>query len=110
MQKYSHVAALLTDIIRKKREFHWDKKAQEAFKRLKQLFIKEPVLQMFDPQWLMIMKADTSDQVLKSVLSQKDESENLYLVVFYLCKFTESEINYEIHNKELLVIVKVFKQ
>ena len=29
------------------------------------------------------MKADTSDQVQKSILSQLDESENLYLIAFY---------------------------
>ena len=56
------------------------------------------------------MKADTSDQVLDCVLSQKDELRNLHLVVFHLQKFTESELNYEIHNKELLAIIKAFKQ
>ena len=29
------------------------------------------------------MKTNTSDQILDSVLSQKNELENLYLVVFY---------------------------
>ena len=56
------------------------------------------------------MKADTSNQVLESVQSQRDESENLHLVVFHSCKFTKLELNYEIHDKELLVIVKAFKQ
>ena len=55
------------------------------------------------------MKADTSDQTLNSVLSQRDKSENLHLVVFYSHKFTDSELNYEIHNKKLLAIVEVFK-
>ena len=35
MQKYNYIAAPLTDIIRKKQEFHWDEKAQEIFKELK---------------------------------------------------------------------------
>ena len=56
------------------------------------------------------MKADASDQAQESVLSQLDELENLYLVVFHSQKFTEPELNYEIHNKELLAIVKAFKQ
>ena len=56
------------------------------------------------------MKADASNQVLDSVLSQKNKSENLHSVAFYLWKFTKSELNYKIHNKELLVIVKAFKQ
>ena len=71
--------------------------------------MKELVLQMFDSRKLTVIKADASDQVLDSVLSQWDELENLYLVVFYSHKFTESELNYKIHDKELLVIIKSFK-
>ena len=56
------------------------------------------------------MKADASDQVLDSVLSQKDESGNLHLIVFHSRKFIKSELNYEIHDKELLAIVEAFKQ
>ena len=56
------------------------------------------------------MKADAFDQVLDIVLSQKDESENLHLVAFHSRKFTESELNYKIHNKKLLAIVEAFKQ
>ena len=72
--------------------------------------MKESILQMFDSRKLIIIKADTSDQVLESVLSQWDELRNLYSVAFYSHKFTRSELNYEIHVKELLVIVKTFKQ
>ena len=56
------------------------------------------------------MKVDTSDQVQRSVLSQSDESENLHLIAFHSQKFTELELNYKIHDKKLLAIVKVFKQ
>ena len=83
---------------------------QEAFKRLKQLFTEESILQMFNSRRLTVMEADTSDQVLDSVLSQKNESENLHSVAFYSHKFTDSELNYEIHNKKLLAIIKAFKQ
>ena len=56
------------------------------------------------------MKADALNQAQKSILSQSDKSENLYSVVFHSQKFTESELNYKIHDKELLAIVKAFKQ
>ena len=65
---------------------------------------------MFDSKRLTVMKADAFNQVLDSVLSQQDESENLHLVAFYSHKFMNSELNYKIHDKELLVIVKAFKQ
>ena len=69
IKKYSYVIISLTDIIRKEWEFHWEEKVQEAFERLKHLFVEESILQMFDPGRLIIMKADASDQVLNSVLN-----------------------------------------
>ena len=107
---YSKVAAALTDIIKKEQEFFWNDKAQKTFEKLKQLFAEELILQMFDLRKQTVMKADALDQAQKSVLSQSDESENLYLIAFHSWKFTELELNYEIHNKKLLAIVKVFKQ
>ena len=65
---------------------------------------------MFNSRRLTVMKADAFNQVLDSVLSQKNKSENLHPVAFYSRKFTDSELNYEIHNKELLAIVEAFKQ
>ena len=55
------------------------------------------------------MKTDVLNQAQESILRQLNKLENLHLVVFYLRKFTESELNYKIYNKKLLVIVKVFK-
>ena len=65
---------------------------------------------MFDSRRLTVIETNTFNQVLDSVLSQRDESENLHSVVFHSHKFINSELNYKIHDKELLVIVKAFKQ
>ena len=65
---------------------------------------------MFDLRKQTVMKADALNQAQESVLSQSDKSENLHPVAFHSQKFTESELNYEIHDKELLAIVKAFKQ
>ena len=99
----------LTDIIKKEQEFFWNNKAQKAFEELKQLFAEESILQMFNLRKQTVMKADASDQAQESVLSQSNKLENLHLVAFHSQKFTESELNYKIHNKELLTIVKAFK-
>ena len=64
---------------------------------------------MFDSQKQIIIKADVSDQVQKSMLSQSDKLENLYLITFYSQKFSELKLNYKIYNKKLLKIVKAFK-
>ena len=64
---------------------------------------------MFNLRKQIVIKIDISDQAQESILSQSDKFKNLYLVVFYLQKFLDFELNYKIYNKELLVIVKVFK-
>ena len=42
----------------------------------------------------------------KPVLSQLDQSNVLRPIGFYFRKFTAAEINYEIHDKELLAIIE----
>jgi hypothetical protein len=56
-----------------------------------------------------MVETDASDFALGAVLSQKGDDGRLYLVVFHSRKFTLAEINYEIHDKELLAIVDCFK-
>ena len=56
------------------------------------------------------MKTDVLDQAIRTVLSQPDNDRKLQPVAFYLRKFTKTELNYKIHDKELLAIVEAFKQ
>ena len=54
------------------------------------------------------METNASDFVLGAVLSQLGDGEELHLVPFHSRKFSAAEINYEIHDKELLAIVDSF--
>ena len=54
------------------------------------------------------METDASDFVLGAVLSQFGDGEKLHPVAFHSRKFSATEINYEIHDKELLAIVDSF--
>ena len=63
-----------------------------------------------DPQKLFIMEADPSDFTLGSILSQQGDDEKLHLVAFHSRKFDTANINYGIHDKELLAIVDSFMQ
>ena len=57
----------------------------------------------------MIIETDASDFEIDAVLSQRDEDGRLHPVAFHSRKFQPAEINYEIHDKELLAVVDVFK-
>ena len=55
------------------------------------------------------METDASDTAIKACLLQKYE-DNWHPVAYYSRKMTDTEQNYDIHNKELLAIIEAFKQ
>ena len=56
-----------------------------------------------------MIETDTSDFALGAVLAQRDDKNRLHPVAFHSRKFQPMEINYEIHDKELLAVVDAFK-
>ena len=56
------------------------------------------------------MKTDASDYAISMCISQPDSEGRLRPVAFYSRKMIPAELNYEIHDKELLAIVKVFRE
>ena len=57
-----------------------------------------------------MLKINVSDKAIKVYISQLNNKKYLHLVTFYSQKFISAEINYKIHNKELLAIINTFKQ
>ena len=80
------------------------------FESLKKAFTLAPILAHVDPEKPFIIEADASDFALSSILSQQGDDEKLHPVAFHSRKFDAAEINYEIHDKELLAIVDSFTQ
>jgi len=111
IQDYSRVARPLTELTKKGdgREWSWTPEAEEAFQELKRRFTTAPILAHFDATKPVIIESDASDFALGAILSQRDEENRLHPVAFHSRKFTPAEINYEIHDKELLAIVDAFK-
>ena len=56
------------------------------------------------------MKTDASDYVSEEILSQYDENDVLYSVVYFFKKHSSAEYNYKIYNKELMAIICAFKE
>jgi RNase H-like domain found in reverse transcriptase len=57
-----------------------------------------------------MLKMDILDYVIRIYISQPDSEGRLRLVAFYFRKMIPIELNYKIHNKELLVIIKAFRE
>ena len=83
--------------------------ADNAFEALKMAFTSAPILVRPDFQKPFFLESDTSDFALGAVLSQQGKDERLHPIAFHLQKFTATEINYEIYDKEFLAIIDSFQ-
>ena len=76
---------------------------------LKSRSTSAPILRHFDPHLPCNIECDTSDFAIGAILTQKVEG-RLHPVPFHSRKMSKHEINYEIHDKELLAITSAFKE
>jgi len=111
IQDYSRIARPLTELTKKEacRDWKWNPEAETAFRELKRRFTTAPILAHFDATKPVLIETDASDFAIGAILSQRDTENRLHPIAFHSRKFTPAEINYEIHDKELLAIVDAFK-
>ncbi len=106
---YSGVAKALTELTRKDTPFEWKEPQERAFQKMKDLFTTAPVLTTFDYEKAITIETDASDYAIGACLNQPDESGKLHPVAFYSRTMSSPELNYDIHDKELLAIVEALK-
>jgi hypothetical protein len=58
----------------------------------------------------IILKTDSSNFAIRACLNQPDENGKFKPIAYYSRKLSPTELNYDIHNKELLAIVVAFEQ
>ena len=68
------------------------------------------ILRHFDFDLEIWLKIDVSDFVVVVILSQKELDELFYFVTYMFKIMFSAECNYEIYDKELLIIVRVFEK
>jgi len=93
-------------MVKKDKKWEWTEKQEKAFEELKRRFTEELVLAAPDLDKKMQMEVDTSDYAIGGVLSMEYEDGLWRLVVFLSKLLNEMERNYEIHNKEMLAIIR----
>jgi len=110
IKDFSIVAQPLTALTKKGAIFQWTPSEAAAFERLKELFISAPVLLQWDPERDTVVEADASGWAVGGCLSQYDEEGRLRPVAYFSQRMSPAECNYQIHDKELLAIIKALKQ
>ena len=92
--------------MRKDQKWEWIEKQEEMFGELKERFTKELVLAVPDLDKKIRMKVDALDYATGELLSMECEDRRWKPVVFLLKSLNETERNYEIHDKKMLVIIR----
>jgi len=106
IKNFARIAAPLHMLVRKEQKWKWEKKQEEVFEELKVVFTTEPILAIPDIDREMRVEADASDYVTGGVLLMKYEDGKWRPVAFISKSLNTTEWNYEIHDKEMLVVIR----
>ena len=110
IEGFIKIAKPLTDLTKKNVKWNWTPVCNAAFEHLKERFTTGPILTHFDETRLTKLETDASDFALAAILSQLSDDDRLHPVAFHSRKFTDTEINYHIHDKEMSAIVAAFNK
>jgi len=106
---YSDIVILLTHLTRKNTLWNFDNDCKIAFNTLKQAFISAPILMHWVPDAQLVVETDASDYTLAAILSIMTKDNEIHPVAFHFQTFSALELNYNVHDKELLAIFEAFK-
>jgi len=105
---FNLIMSMMT-LIQKNTLFKWTEKADQDFKKLKTMFISVLILVLFNHTHTIMMKIDFSDWCIDETLLQLIN--NVWrLCAYYLKKNASAKCNYEIYDKEMLIIIQCLKE
>ncbi len=108
--EFSNIARPLNNLLKKKIPWKWDTEQQAAFRVLKDKFETDQVLLHPDPEKQFWVECDASGYAIGGELSQIGDDGMRHPVAFYSKSMLPAERNYDIHDRELLAVVRCFQQ
>ena len=106
VKDFAMIAKPLYEMMRKNKKWNWGERQQKVFEELKKRFTTEPVLVTPDLDREMRVEADASDFAMGEILLMKCKDEKWRPVAYISKSLNEAKRNYEIHDKEMLVIIR----
>ena len=111
IQDFSKHARPLFDLTRKDTSWTWGEPQRSAFRKIKDLVTSAPVLALPADDQPFRVEADSSDFATGAVLSQlSSEDGKWHPIAYYSKSLSETERNYEIHDKEMLAIIRALEE
>ena len=106
VKDFAKIVRPLHEMTRKEIKWSWEERQQKVFEELKERFTTELILVTLDLDREIRVEVDMSDFAMEEVLSMKCKDEKWRPVAYISKSLNEAERNYEIHNKEMLAIIR----
>jgi len=110
IQDFADIAQPLHALQKKDTPWKWEGEQQEAFQKLKDCVTSAPVLVHPDLEKPYKLETDSSNYASGAVLSQPGTDGKWHPVGFYSKSLDETQRNYDIHDKELLSVVRALEE
>jgi RNase H-like domain found in reverse transcriptase len=105
---YSNITVPLTQLTRKGIKWNFSEDCRRAFETLKKAFTTAPILTHWVPDALILLETEASDYALAAILSiVSPDDGQVHPIAFHSRTFTAPELNYDVHDKELLCHIPV---
>ena len=99
------------ELMKKDRKWAWGDMEQVAFDEIKCRVTSSPILRFTDDSKAFRIEADSSDYATGSVLSQQSSDDlKWHPITFYSKSLNAVERNYEIHDKEMLAVMRSLEE
>lgn len=108
IRDYGRIAKPLTELSKNGVVFRFTPECERAFDQLKECLLSDTVLRYYDQDLKCKIETDASDGVVAGVLSQL-HPDGWHPVAFFSKTMSKAELNYEVHDKEMLAIIKSMK-
>ncbi|KAE8694779.1 hypothetical protein F3Y22_tig00110773pilonHSYRG00015 [Hibiscus syriacus] len=100
LKGYSKISTPLIELLKKDKVWEWSTECQEAFEKIKEAMVNEPVLVLPDYTKPFVVFTDASDVAISGVLMQEGHP-----VAYESRKLNETERRYSVHEKEMTAVV-----
>ncbi len=109
IKNFSNLVRPMMTLVQKNTLFKWTEKTDQGFKKLKAMFISASILVSFDHTCMTVMKTDFSGWCIGETLLQL-MNDVWRPCTYYSKKNAPAECNYEIYDKEMLIIIQCLKE
>ena len=111
IEGFLHIARLLFDLTKANSVLKWSDEEKLAFDTIRNQITSAPILTLPDNSRPYQVEANRLDFTTGAVLSQQNlENDKWHPVTFLSKSLSPVERNYEIHNKEMLAIIRALEE